>query len=280
MRKSLARKGKLMLMIAFSVLSFASLSVATLAWFTTNATATFSTAQMTVDAGLQYKLYQYRIKNTATSVYEDEPEIDPENDTFDTYFHEITAISNVSDWSPGKKVTYAIEIYNYVSNDDLYLYLSRYNSPVTGDALRRVDYDVATDAQADVRLAWAINIYSEAYADKETGYATFFAAQEAGTLDDHLDISRGTYVAADSSITDSLCHTTDIEGTYTFFYTLEYSDAATTHYREVDKNGNTVVMTPTDATKRFFKTDDTVTGNSNCYAGLRFTVDGLTVTTA
>lgn len=258
-------------MIAFSVLSFASLSVATLAWFTANSTATFSTSQMTVDAGIQYNLYVY--KNGTSTLYEEEPTF-TEGDEFDDFFDPITSITNINGWRPGQKVTYAIEVIGFTGTD-LYFYLSSYNSPAATSPTR-----VVRTTSYSIRMAWAINIYSASYASKES-FADFFERQDQDgeredKLTDILDLAIPSTVGEDVSITDPLAHATSVNNTVTFFYTLEYSDDSGTYFIETNGSGTPIDEPGQGAVTRYFQ--KSTSGNSNCYAGLTFTVDELTVT--
>lgn len=278
------------MMIAFSVLSFASLSVATLAWFTANSTATFSTTQMTVDAGLQYRLYVYR--SGGSSLYETEPTLG-ENPSFSDYFASTESIAAVDDWRPGQKITYAIEVFNYLGEGSLYLSLSSFYSPFVSGSPGRVILDSTKTVgnMTKIQMAWAINIYSYAYAAKDS-FATFFGEQkkllagESSTLSDCMDIATGTTVADDEESPDSagtIASGAVSEGSITFFYTLMFDDSASTHFAEVDSAGNPLQAYVSGGT-RYFSRDTTTYSkitpaimDSNCYSGMHFHVSGLSV---
>ena len=184
---------------------------------------------------------------------------------------------------PGKKKTFAIEIYSDGEMPNLKVRVTSVTK--TNDSNRKII--------TGTNGSWAVessgidieNVFKMT-GELKNGTSTF-SPLNLGTINGsgqayHIVEGSQWYPASQSG------------STRVFFYTIEFMDAPNTSpsinyyplYDEYEKTGTNplafslVTSTPasTDSGERFFKENNEGGGNSNCYAGLSLSITGISIT--
>ena len=286
MRKA---KASLITSVVIGLLAVCTAGVSTYAWFQANASATISASEsstsitVTKPDQLVYEYYYYN--SNSTNGYK----------TGDSYtaftgaggaFTLIsstttTAYTSVSNLWPGYKMSFCVKV-----TTDKAFKLTLANSAVTKGVLSsstgyRYLYTTSTTTD-DIDLARAIHIYADISTSNEKAtFDNFISGKDTESADltnkyEYSKISAGT-ISLSTGLSTLIDQESALESTtYYIYYTVEFSNDSTTYYREVDKDGVTQYVPKADSTsvKRYFIYDPT-NGNSNCYAGLSFSISEL-----
>ena len=268
------------MMIAFSVLSFASLSVATLAWFTSNATATFTATELRVDPGLIYTFYAYngnfKDRNPANEVtgYSSATP----SGTFSANFTAITEdnqgkCTTFNKMWPGQKLTFAIHLQNVTTG---YISVNMESFTSTYDSASQVKMPEVVGLKT-VDMAWTIDLYGTS--SETSGDFIPFIEDETldGTLTDVLDIAVGTDV--DSTLRNTprtIAENDSVSGHELYvFYTVMFSNDPETYLARTDSTFENI--DPMSTTDTHYYIPHPTLGDSNAYIGLSFHINQLTI---
>ena len=281
MRK--ARAG-LIASLCIGLLAVTTAGVSTYAWFVSNSSATITanSSETTITANKpdDYAFYGY-IGNTASHTY---------TGTFATDFEAITSLNlaaktSFSNCYPTQAMTFAVVMTGCTIGEYIDLDLTK----VTSNNINNQDgakHRYISSTSTEINIGWAIDIYTKCVASPNSNYNDLINQTNTLSASDKFgctSVNTSTYLAGsrtDNVITlsssKSLYHATATATTMYLFYTVYFSNASTTWYSEVDGSGNAMTVPGTGSTRYFVS--DTSTGNSNCYAGLTFALNELSLT--
>jgi|GEM_PF-4207974 len=261
-------------MIGFTLISTSSLAVATFAWLTSNSKATLSTTELRVESGLTFTFYAYK-DNFA----------DPANDNYTVTGYQSSSLDNgfandfveITDasWTsfpnmyPGDKLTFAIKVEGIASTSiglDVSLFTSTHSTNLLADI---------NGVNIPIDFAWATDVYGDS--SPTSDYYTKFVAgnqyedqdDQPVPLEDKLEqggFDFGEVVSeTDADRHFNILETDRISSRTTYlFYTICFSNAPSTYFSL--KSGSQDVFIPDDEH-----------GNSNCYKGLGFQINELSI---
>lgn len=269
--------------------------VSTFAWFQANASATVTTSStsttITVSKPDDYTLYYYN-GNLSSHTYTG------------TFSSDFTAITNSSDLStyttlnaiyPGKIMVFAVTMTSCDTSNYIDLKLTK----VTSNTINDQDgskHRYRRSPQTEVNIGWAIDIYSAAVATASVNGSYNTMVNNPGSLSaqDKFSFAIGTTKAASLAgeiSSNVITLSTPIElyrslataTNMTLFYSVYFSDASTTWFKETNAGGSESYYAPQSNATRYFDqyssgTNNDKLYNSNCYAGLRFQLNELSLT--
>lgn len=284
------KKGRAGLIFSISVglTAILTASVSTYAWFQASASATVQAVSdsttITVSKPDDYAFYYYN--NNKLSTY------NSPNGTFSNDFTAITS-SNVGTATsmdgmyPGQRLTFAITKSGLTAS----------SSPVSLSITKVMSNTIYKQnaskhryihgGTTDINIGWAMNVYCTVLGSNSanpesslTGYSSFITSPSSD-LFTCTSANESTYLAGSSTnnvitLTNpiSLCSGTATHSNMFILYTVEFSNANTTFYKEVNSSGIDITV-PSTANTRYFTSS--TSGNSNCYAGLNFQLNELSL---
>lgn len=288
MKSSGKRKLSLMWTIISSIAMVGTASVATFAWFQASAAAEVHTAStsttITTSKPDDYEFYYYN-KN----------KLDTYNSPNGTYANDfelvtssnISTVTNMDGMYPGQKLTFCVKLSGKtVDADSVQLKITHITSNTTVQesiAQRRV-IRTGSYANMDINIGWAMNIYSTVLGTNNStvpAYSTFITSP-SGDKFTHSPSNNSTYLAGSKSgniieLTTPISVVSSTTATHSnmyLMYTIEFSNANTTYYKEVNSSGTDLPVPPDSGTRYF---DSNTSGTSNCYAGLSFQLNTLSL---
>ena len=281
------RKAKLSLIasIAIGLLAISTAGVSTYAWFvaTNSAGSTATTESTTISTSKpnEYAFYAYK-GNSASHTY---------TGTFTSDFDAITS-SNIAEkttfnkFYPTKAMTFAIKMTSCTVGSPITLNLTK----VTSNTINKQDgtkHRYIRTSSKEINVGWAVDVYTKCVATANSNYNDLINSTSTLSAGDKFTCTSAndtTYLAASSTTNNvitlstpkSLYNANATATTMYLFYTVYFTNANTTWYKEVDGSGN-VLKEPSSAATRYFDLD-TSNGNSNCFAGLSFALNELSLT--
>ena len=292
-------KGPLIYATVVSLICVMSASISTFAWFQAEANVQIQTssssATITVTKGLDYFLYAYKgnyaDKNTDGDVigYSTPYTITSFSSDFyliDSDAKQTKALASNGLW-PGRRLTFCLAVTG-LAKTHVKLDLTRFTSERAAASESRLARYVYTTTQTSILVesAWAFNIYADS-ATTNSNYSRHLnlkaIADGTTALESQFNKTPGNAIAKDSGKTYTtetipLVNSTAISsGTSFIFYTLEFSNSSDTFYEEVNGSGTAITVPPDEGSRFFHKNTG---GNSNCYEGLSFGINGLSVSEA
>lgn len=303
MRKA---KASLIATIAIGLLAISTAGVSTYAWFQASSQvqiqASSSSTTITVNKPDDFTFYAYKGNKLSTW---------PNKGTFGYDFVSVTSstlaeYTSFTSFVPGQNFVYCVKAQQASS---LQIYIKKI---ISNNATKQgLPHERLTWSSNSINVGWAIDIFeydevtnhdvlpstnyltlvstlerNSNYPDRfdfsETNNRTVLEASGTGSSPEKvitLSSDIGIYDNSVSTLnygktTSALNNTKDV---YAFF-SVVYSDSSDTYYQEVKSGSDStpVVVSPTDRDRYFQKDDEN--GNSNCYAGLRFALNQITVT--
>ena len=291
MREALRQKAGFIATVALSLLTVASASVATYAWFQATADVTIraesASTTITVNKPEDYTFFGYNGNVGAHTP----------NGTFSNDFTALTTAALVNEYtsfdtmSPGDIKVFAVGA-KAASSISLVL-----NSFVSNNATKQNILDTAGNLQKrfvygqsyEVNVGYAMDIFVSTYTPANnaapTGYISFLTSTSGTdkfnysieTAAHRTLLDSGSYAAPTISQdipfynNGSLTSTNDIY----IMWSVVFSDANTVHYKEVNSAGQDIKEKPLTGDRHFAQSD---TGSSNCFGGLDFALTAFTLT--
>ena len=280
------RKAKLSLIasIAVGLLAITTAGVSTYAWFQANSSATITanstSTTITVNKPDEYAFYAYK-GNNASHTY---------TGTFATDFEAITSLNlaektTFSNFYPTKAMTFAVAMEGCTVGNPISLNLTK----VTSNTINKQNaskHRLVRSGAKEINVGWAIDIYTKCVASPNSNYNDLInqtSTLSAGDKFACTSANDSTYLAASStegniitlSSSISLYNQNATATTMYLFYTVYFTNATSTWYKEVSSTGTVLSLESTENT-RYFDADSS-NGNSNCFAGLTFALNELTL---
>lgn len=253
-----------MTLISLSV-ALTSLAYVTYSWFMFNRTATIDALEISVEQQIEYDL-KYFVSNGNEGYPSSDYELDDVDVTLSDYsseflpvdpdFHQYT--KHIA--QPGYRLTYALELTlaNTASEKDYDIFLSGFTSEAS-----TLFYDYARDEAIDI--AEAIDLYSTVIDGDQTNSAI---TSQAATFIEAITPSGGDKFDGSDEVVllDSISYpVSENAQTKIFLFTIEFSNHPDTFYKFREYSNDKIYY------------DKTVTGNSNVYKNLSFSLDSLLI---
>ena len=282
------RKAKLGLIASVTVglLAVCTAGVSTYAWFqaTANATVTATSNSTTISTTKPDDYYFYYYNKNGTANY------GSPSGTFGSDFTEITSASLVngvtsfSEFLPGQKLTFALYIEN-VQNINLKITKIKSNNANQQESNHRYICGGSTE----INVCEAIDIYSH-YCTSDSMSYTSFITSPSGDKFTPTSATAETALAY-SSISSNVRTLTPAKQIELFnitsstlttkknvyvFYTVYFSTTSSILYKEYRETSATnELIVPGTGSPRYFQQNNN--GTNNCYAGLDFALNELTL---
>ncbi len=281
--------------VMIGLLAITTAGVSTYAWFQANANVTITAAPtsttITVTKPDDYMFYAYK-GNKASHTY---------TGTFSSDFDAITTSelladkTNLSAMYPGKVMVFAVKMTGCDSNIDLKIKRitsNTHSDQVSGQVRRAVDY-----SNRDINIGWAMDIYTSAVATSSENGAYNAMVNNPASLSaqDQFNFTVGTLKSSflpgtpDGNIITLSTQKTIFTGaapnaSSTLFYAVYFTNASSTWFKETNSGGTEDYYSPQadTAAGRYFHhyssgDNNDKLYNSNCYAGLQFQLNELTL---
>ena len=293
MKSSLKRKLSLLSTIGVGFLAVSSGSIATYAWFQANANVNIQTTStsttITVSRPDDYAFYAYKGNrldswtNKGESFSDDFTTINSSNIALET---------ELTDFNPGDIKTYCVVMSGHDTSRNVSLNITKITS---NDAyLQSAKHRYIHGGYVDINIGWAINIYSTvATTNATSGYSSFVISTSGEDKFTYTNNNRSTYLDGTDGGSNSINLTTPIpiydaavsSSTVYLYYSVVFMNTNDTLYREVDANGDSLLVPNSESASRQFKIyserDSALEKsrcNSNCYEGLTFALNTLSLT--
>ena len=285
-KKLFGTKGPLIYATMVSLVCVMAASISTFAWFQAQANVNIQTnstsTTITVSKPDDYVFYYYNKNNLST--------YGTPNGTFSNDFAAVTSsnagsVTSMTGMYPGQRLTFAVSKGGLTaSSTPISLSITKVMSN-TINKQSNTKHRYIRGGTTDINIGWAMNVYCTVLGSNAanpettlTGYSTFITAPSTDKFT-CTSANESTYLAGSATNNVITLDTpiplhsgTATHSTMFVLYTVEFSNADTTYYQEVDGSG-TVLTVPSTADTRYF--NSTTSGNSNCYAGLNFQLNEL-----
>ena len=277
-------RASLIASVVIGLLAVTTAGVSTYAWYqaTANATVTAQSSSTTITAVKpdEYAFYAYK-GNKASHTY---------TGTFSSDFDAITSsniaeLTNLGELYPTKAATFAIAMTGCTVGQPITMNLTK----VTSNTINKQNgskHRYIRGGTTEINIGWAIDIYTACSATADSSYNALINSTSTLSASDKFTCTSEnstTYLAGTPSANvitlssaKSLYNANATATTMYLFYTVYFSNASSTWYKEVDGSGNPLKEDGTTDI-RYFDVD-TSSGNSNCFAGLNFALNELSLT--
>gem|GEM_PF-1763243 len=297
-----SRKYSLLFATFVALFSICTAGVSTFAWFQAEANVqvqtTSTSTTITVAKPDDYTFYYYN------------GNLDNSHEYVGTFDDDFTSITNSTDLStyttlssiyPGKVMVFAVTMTGCSNETYVDLKLTKLTSNTINDQ-DPSKQRVVRSPECEINVGWAMDIYSSAVAtaSADGAYDALVNNPSSLSASDKFTFAKGTTKGTGagaglrySSITAAKVMTlyTPIEvykdyataSNMTLFYAVYFSDTNSTLFKEVDSGGSGTNYGALDNAKRYFDAYSSGSNldriyNSNCYAGLKFQLNELSLT--
>ena len=277
-------RASLITSVIIGLLAITTAGVSTYAWFQANssATVTAESTSTTITAAKpdDYAFYAYK-GNKASYTY---------TGTFATDFEAITSLNieektSFTNFYPNKAMTFAVVMTGCTVGNTISLNLTK----VTSNTINKQNvskHRLVRNGAKEINIGWAIDIYTKCVASPNSSYNDLVNEPDTLSAGDKFLCSSGndtTYLAASSTAANvitlssaiSLYNANATATSMYLFYTVYFTNSSSTWYKEVNSTGTALLVESTENTRYFDA--DTTNGNSNCFAGLTFALNELTL---
>ncbi len=291
----------MVLTVSVALLSVISVGVSTFAWFQANADVNIETASdsttITVSKPDEYTFYYYNGNhngkdNEGTSLsggfsYGTVTGGGDSVEDFNTDFTAVTSssfakVTSFSNFNPGEKLTFAIKVDNV---QNVSLTISKLISTSAYEENNSKHRYIGNNS-TDVNISEAIDIFSTYNTSDAIGYSSFITSPSGDKFS--VTSSEAESTLAYSSISNHkrtlstpinifnvTSSTLTTKKTVYVFYTVSFSNASATLYKEFTNSSHSVeaIVPRVDEDLRYFMQNSG--GTSNCYSGLHFALSEL-----
>lgn len=278
-------RASLIASVVIGLLAVTTAGVSTYAWFKASSNTTIDsriadTTTISTTKPNEYSFYSYK-GNKAAHTY---------TGTFTSDFDAITSsniseLTNLGELYPTKAATFAIKMTGCTNGQPITLNLTK----VTSNTINKQNgskHRYIRSSSKEINVGWAIDIYTKCVATANSNYNDLINSTSTLSAGDKFTCTSSndtTYLAASSTTNNvitlsspkPLYNSNATATTMYLFYTIYFSNASSTWYKEVDGSGNALKEDGTSNTRYF--DIDTSNGNSNCFAGLNFALNELSL---
>ena len=270
-------KTKMLTMIVLSVISIASLAVASYAWFVVYPPATFASGTLTVEAPpdvevTDSEVFMYHGDASAKTVDSDYTQLDLNADI---------ATRTVGGLTPGDSVTFAVKVTaTTIATGTMDLTYQSYS--LSNRTIRSSSPTKVVNMRSAIRIQTGVNA-TGAYPSMSTALSPLARGSEYALSSLTQDGSSMLYYKEDT-VTNAINGASVGDTTAYFFYTIKFMNTQSTFYKETDSSGNEQIttpssdttsgVTPTPKTRYFTGSND---GSSTCYEGLKFSITKVAI---
>lgn len=286
-------KGKLPLLFStfVALLAVFTASVSTFAWFqaqaSVNIQTTTTSTSITVNKPDDYAFYAYKGNTDSSHTLQDSFSSDFTLITSDNIATETSLVS----LKPGDVKTFCLVIEGHDPNKNISLNITKITS--NDASMQSIGHRyVYNEEDIEINIGWAINIYSTAATSNNSlGYSTFVSSASGDDKFGYTNNNRSTLLAGEAdgnaialSTPISIFNDSINSSTVYLYYSIVFANDNSTLYKEVDSGGRSLPVPSTEAIRRFklYNNEDSALEksrcNSNCYQGLTFALNALSLT--
>ena len=272
-------KIKMMAMIGFSLISVASLAVATYAWFVALPPATFSSGTLTVEAPpdvevTSSQVFMYVGDASAKTVDSDYTQLD---------LDAAIATRTVEGLNPGDTVTFAVKVTaSTIATGTMDLIYRSYS--LSNRTIRNSSPAKVVNMRSAIQISTGAN-GTGAYPSMGEALAPLARGSEYA-LSSLTQVGSSMSYYKQDTVSNAINGASIGNTVGYFFYTIKFVNTEDTFYLETDSGGNAKITTPkSDASSssgasptpvtRYFTGSDS--GSSTCYEGLKFSITKVAI---